>query len=375
MANKDFKKILLKRGQPDFYFIFAVFILVGFGVVMVLSASLVTAFKMHGDSFYFLKRHLISVFLGMGAFFFALNFDYFKYRRWAFWFFIFSLVLLAAVYWPAISTRAGGASRWLKLGFISFQPSEVAKLAFVIFLADLIAHKKEKMKDFKNGLLPLIIMTLPVLGLIGKQPDLGTALVLAGVFFVLIFLGGARLKDILVVLIVAALLAGMVIAHYSYQQKRIQAFLDPWKDPEGAGFHAIQSLLAVGSGGVFGVGLGASRQKCAYLPLQFTDFIFAIICEELGFLGSLAIVFFFIFITVRGLRIARSGPDSFARLLAVGLTSWIIFQAAINIGVVLGLIPITGIPLSFISFGGTAVIMTLWAAGILANISRFRKKI
>lgn len=362
------------RGQPDFYFIFTVFALVGFGLVMVLSSSLVTGFRIYQDSFYFFKRHLFSAGLGILFFFIGLNFNYFNLKKLAFLIFGATVILLLMVYFPGVSWRAGGASRWLKIWFFSFQPSELAKLSFIIFISYLLSGLGQKISNFKKGIFPVLMLTFPILFLIIKQPDFGTAFIIMGLFLALLFLAGARGRHLLLIIFIMLFLGMLVIAQHAYQQRRLLAFLNPWKDPLGSGFHLIQSLLAVGSGGLWGLGLGASRQKYAYLPLHFTDFIFAIICEELGFVGAVIVILLFVFLAIRGFRIARGACDNFGKLLAAGLTFWFVFQAVINIGVVVGIFPVTGIPLSFISFGGTALFTSLWSAGILGNISRFRRK-
>jgi cell division protein FtsW len=366
--EKNWQKV-----QPDFYLLFAVVSLVGLGVVMVFSASLATAYHLHQDSLFFFKRHLLSVFLGLMLLIIGLKIDYYKYKKWTGLILLGTIFLLILVYVPGLGLKVGGSSRWLKLGFFSFQPSELAKLVFILVIAQIISNKKEKIKDGRGGFIPLLAWLFLMVGLVVRQPDFGTALIFTVVFFILIFLGGARLSHILGTLFFLAVAGGGIISRYAYQQRRLLAFLNPWKDPLGSGFHIIQSLLAVGSGGFWGLGLGSGRQKLAYLPLQFTDFIYAIICEELGFVGAVGVILVFVFVAVRGFRIARNAPDSFGMLLAAGITSWLLIQAAINLAVVVGVLPVTGIPLSLISFGGTALLVSLFGVGILLNISCYRR--
>ncbi|OGC33787.1 cell division protein FtsW [candidate division WOR-1 bacterium RIFOXYB2_FULL_48_7] len=357
------------KNKIDYLFLFAVLSLLAIGGLMIFSASPVMGMK-YGDSFYFIKRHLFYLLLGLAAFYYGFKIDLETVKRHAQTIFIIAVGSLALVFIPGVGRSVLGASRWIELGFISFQPSEFIKLATVIFLAKWLTDKQIVIRDFFRGLLPPL-MFFGVIGLlIIKQPDLGTALTIGATVFLMLFVAGAQIKQ-LAGLCLAGIIGVLGLSVTSpYRLRRLVAYLDPWKDPQGAGFQIIQSLLAVGSGGVFGLGLGASKQKFYYLPQQFTDFIFAILCEELGLIGGAAVVVLFITFAGRGFKIALSSNDQFKVLLASGIVAWITIQAMINIMVVVGIVPTTGIPLPFISYGGTATIINLFAVGMVLNVSR-----
>jgi cell division protein FtsW len=353
----------------DYIFLFAILALNVVGTLMIFSASPTMGLKI-GDTYFFIKRHLFFLFLGLFAFYGGLRCDLMKLKKWSGLLLMITVFLLFAVYIPGVGRKISGASRWIDLFFISFQPSELMKFVMIVFLANALTQSHEKIRDFFNGLLPLLVLVGFIAGIIVLQPDLGTALVISGTAFILFFVAGAQLSH-LAMLGGAGVLGVAVLSFTShYRLHRLLAFIDPWKDPQGIGFHIIQSLLAVGSGGIFGLGLGASRQKFFYLPQQFTDFIFAILCEELGFIGGIFVAILYAILLGRGLRIATRTTDSFNSLLTVGIVSWIIIQATLNIMVVLGMIPTTGIPLPFISFGGTAVVLQLFSVGLVLQISR-----
>ena len=358
----------MPKPKIDYIFLFTVLALSAMGLIMVFSASPTMALKL-GDSYYYLKRHIFYLLLGFSALYFGVRVDLEILKKWSVPILVSSILLLLLVYIPGVGKRISGALRWIDLAIFSFQPSELIKFTLVLFLATVLSKMGEKIKDFFRGLLPLLILLGLVSALIIMQPDLGTAISIAGTTFIMFFCAGTRALHL--VLLGGAGIAGVIGLSLSsaYRVRRMIAFLNPWKDPQGAGFHILQSLLAIGSGGLFGLGLGASRQKFFYLPQQFTDFIFAILCEELGFVGGLGIIILFIIFAARGFRIAFTAPDSFSFLLASGLVSWLTLQALINIMVVVGLLPTTGIPLPFISYGGTATIVSLFSAGILLNIS------
>ncbi|MFH1361327.1 MAG: putative lipid II flippase FtsW [bacterium] len=357
-------------GKPklDYIFVFAVLALVAVGLIMIFSASPTMGLKIN-DTYFFIKRHLFYLLLGGLALYFGLSLDLKTLKKRSGLIFAVSIFLLLLLFVPGVGKKISGATRWINLVFISFQPSEFFKFAMILYLANLLANKGAKLQDFVQGLLPVLVLIGLVLGVIILQPDLGTAIAIAGTSFVMLFAANARLAHLSLLGGVGVTLIAVLSVTSPYRLRRMVAFLDPWKDPQGSGFHIIQSLLAVGSGGFSGLGLGASKQKFFYLPQQFTDFIFAILCEELGLLGGVAVLILFIIFVVRGFRIAMNAPDSFSLLLATGLVAWLAIQALMNIMVVLGLLPTTGIPLPFISYGGTATIMNLLAVGILINIS------
>jgi cell division protein FtsW len=362
-----------KRGYSlDYLLLFAALALSAIGLIMVFSASPTMALKL-GDSYYFLKRHILYLLLGFSALYLGTRLDLALLRQRANVIFAVSFILLILVYIPGVGQEISGASRWIDLGLISFQPSELMKLAVVLLLADLLTKTGDKLKTIA-GLLPPLLITGLIAGLIIAQPDMGTAITIAGTAFIMLFVAGAQLAHLGVLCALGAGGILMLSLVSPYRLRRLMAFLDPWQDPQGIGFQVIQSLLAVGSGGLFGLGLGASRQKFFYLPQQFTDFIFAILCEELGFIGAATVVFLFALLLAGGIRVAYRAADQFHSLLAIGLTAWLTIQATINIMVVLSLLPTTGIPLPFISYGGTATIINLFAVGIILNVSLKGKK-
>ena len=360
-----------QKKTPDFLLFAAVIMLLSIGVIMVFSASEVTAHERLDDTFYYLKKQIVWAMLGIAAMISVMKIDYWKYKKWAIPFLIGAFILLIVVLLPGLGTNVKGAQRWLSFGPLRLQPSEVIKLALVIFMSYSLAKHKDRIKNFLTGMLPFLAILGLACGLILLQPDLGTAVSAAGTVYIMLFAAGARGKHLFYLALsgLAAVAAAIVLE--PYRMSRFLAFLDPWADPQGTGFHIIQSLYALGSGGLFGLGLGESHQKFFYLPEQHTDFIFAVLGEELGFMGGGAVIFLFLVFVWRGFKIALSSYDPFASLLAVGLTSMISLQAIINIGVVTGSLPVTGIPLPLISFGGSSLLFTLTGVGILLNISRY----
>ena len=345
--------------------------LVLLGLVMILSASSVTSFATYGSSFMFFQKQVMWAAIGLLGFALFVRLDYHRLKGWGYALFILSSVLMLAVLIPGIGTLAGGSSRWLRLGPLSFQPSELAKFALVLFAADVFSRKKEKtFDDLRHTLLPLI----PALGilvfLVMMQPDLGTTILLGSIGMGMLFVAGAPLRYIIPIGLSGAGLAVVAALSSEYRRERVLAFMDPWKDPLDTGYHTIQSLIALGSGGWFGVGLGASRQKWAYVPNAHTDFIFAILGEEMGLFGTVVVLGMFGFLTYLGIRTARKAKDRFGMLIASGITIWLSVQALVNIGAVTGSLPITGVPLPLVSFGGTSLVISLMAMGVLINIAR-----
>lgn len=364
--------MLSRKRPPDFLLFSTVLALVGMGLVMVFSASEVSAYyRFDGDIFYFFKKQLLWASIGLGLMFFLMNYDFWKLRRLVWIALGVSFLLMVLVLVPGIGKTVNGAQRWINLGFTSFQPSEIIKLSLVMFVAYLTSIQRHHIRTFTKGLLPhLIVLGLACL-LILAQPDLGTAMAVAGTIYIMLFAAGAKGKHLINLGLSGVGAIGVAIALEPYRLSRFLAFLDPFKDPRGTGYHIIQSLYAIGSGGFFGRGLGNSIQKHNYLPEQHTDFIYAIINEELGFLGGSLVILLFILFIWRGLRVAITTPDPFGSMMAVGLTSMVALQAVVNIGVVTGSLPITGITLPFISFGGTSLVFTMAGVGMLLNISRY----
>lgn len=354
---------------PDFILFLCVLTLLSIGVIMVFSASEYAALVRYHDTFYFFKRQFFYALLGIAGMFFFLRYDSQNFKRLASPLLAISFLLLVIVLLPGVGHASHGAQRWIAIGPVTFQPSEIIKFGIVVFTAYGLSRQRTPVRGFR-GLLPYLGLAGLAGVLVLLQPDLGTAIALTGTVFIMLFCAGASLASLSSIGVCAVAAVGAAIAIEPYRMRRFLAFLDPWKDPLGSGFHIIQSLYALGSGGLFGMGLGQGKQKFLYLPEQHTDFIFAVIGEELGLIGTVLVVSLFLVFIWRGLRIALYAPDTFSSLLAAGITSGIGLQAFINIGVVTGSLPITGIPLPFISFGGTSLVFTLAAVGVLLNISR-----
>ncbi len=340
------------------------------GIIMIYSSSYFTALDMTKKSGFFLQKQLLALGIGFAMMLIFSQISYWKLKKIAIPFFIgVVLFLMIVLLLPPIK----GSSRWINIGIFGLQPSEFAKLSIIILFSSMISARQEKMSGFSSGILPFISILIPVNFLILKQPDLGTASMLTIIAFFLIYAGGASFGQLA---LVAATFTGgafIVIINSLYKMKRVIAWLDPFKDASGAGYHIIQSLIAIGSGGITGLGLAQSRQKFSSLPEQYTDFIFAIICEELGFLGAITVIFLFMALLWRGIYIARRAPDLFGFLLAGGITFYVFVQASINISVVLNIVPVTGVPLPFISYGGCSLLVTLSSMGILLNVSRYSR--
>jgi cell division protein FtsW len=339
------------------------------GVVMVYSSSSIMAAKRYADGFHFLKRqgvYAVAGFLVMAA---AMRIDYRRLRPLAVPFLILCTVLLLAVLIPGIGSNAGGAARWIRLGGISIQPSELAKLGLIMYMAHSLAKKQEKIKSFKLGFIPYMIVLAVLLLLLLLQPDLGSALTLGGVAMVMLLVAGTRLTYLLSVVILAVPYLYFAVMNVDYRRRRILAFLNPWEDPTNTGFQIIQSWIAFGTGGLFGNGLGEGKQKLFYLPEAHTDFIFSVLGEELGFAGVLVVATMFLVLVLRGVRASLNAPDDFGRYLAFGITLLLGMEAFVNMAVVMGMVPTKGLALPFLSYGGTSLLTTLLAVGILLNIS------
>lgn len=357
-----------KRG-PDFFLFMAVLFLLTLGIVMVFSSSYVYAQTVFGDGAHFLRNQLLWTLLGIAGMVTVMKIDYQVFKRWAPQLMGLAVLLLILVIIPGIGISIKGSRRWLGFGPLTFQPSEIAKLAVVVFLARTLSAQPQRIKQFFKGFLPPLLAVGIVCGLILAQPDLGTAVTIAACAYLMLLAAGAKESHLVVLALLGIALVVLAAIVEPYRMERLTAFLNPWADPLDTGFQTIQSLYAVGSGGLLGVGLGEGRQKFLYLPEQHTDFIFAVLCEELGFIGaSFVLLLFFVFMW-RGLKIALKAPDNFGALLAVGITGMVIIQAIINIGVVTGCLPVTGITLPFISYGGSSLTLNLLGIGILLNVS------
>jgi cell division protein FtsW len=357
----------------DYVLISITLALVSIGILMIFTASPALGLSA-GDPFYFLKRHILSVIVGLGAFWLGMKINIEKWRKWSWHLLGLNMLLLLLTFVPHLGVSISGARRWLDFGFFTVQPSEIAKFIIILFLADVLSHENLKLKDFWKGIFPYLFIVLGMCGLIFLEPDLGTVMIIMAITMALFFVAGARLLQLGILFGLGVLGIIALSIKSAYRLKRFVAYLDPWKDPQGVGFHIIQSLLAVGSGGIFGLGLGQSKQKFFYLPQQTTDFIFAILCEETGFIGATIVVLLFLGFVLRSLKIAREAPSRFYMLMAAGATMWIAVQAFLNLSVVIGLLPTTGIPLPFISYGGTSVVMLLFVVGMLVRISALGSK-
>jgi len=356
--------------RPDMWLFGVAVILLSAGVVMVYSASAIVAADRFHDAYFFLKKQVFWALLGALGLWAALRLDYRRLEGWVLPGLLLAGLLLVLVLIPPIGQTINGTRRWIRLGPVSFQPAELAKLALVIYLAAFFARKRDAIGDFRRGVLPPLAVAGVLAALVFVQPDLGNCLTLVALTFALLFLTGGRVRHLAVVLAPAVPLLALAIWMAPYRLRRITAFVDPWSDPRGSGFQIIQSWLAFGNGGLFGQGVGASKQKLFYLPEAHTDFIFAIIGEELGFLGAVTIVLLFVVFAWRGLRIGLRAPDPFGAHLALGITVLIATQTLVNLGVVTGLLPTKGLPLPFISFGGSALLVTMLSTGVLLNISQ-----
>ena len=340
------------------------------GMVMVLSASSVVSLTSYGSAWYFFERQLIWTVLGVIGFAVALRIDYRRWRAWVTPLLFLTIALLTLVLVPHFGVYVAGSRRWLGAGSVTFQPTEIAKLALVLFAAHVLTRRENEIGDWRTSVRPILLVVVVLGGLVLLEPDLDSAILLGVVAGALLVVGGVRMRHL-----VAAGLAGfsaavVLAAAAPYRRARLLTFLHPTASAANGGYQIVQSLIALGSGGVAGVGLGAGHAKWLFLPNAQTDFIFSVIGEELGRIGSLAVLGLFVAFAVLGIRTARRAPDRFGMLVAAGVTVWVVAQAAINIGGVVGLLPVSGVPLPFISFGGSALIFTMIATGILANVAR-----
>lgn len=349
---------------------FLVVTLMGIGLVMIYSASSITSMFQMDDGLYYLKRQLLWVVLAVAAMTIGSRLDYRRLEPLATPLLLLAIVLLILVLIPGLTREIGGARRWFRIGQIGFQPSDLAKLAMIIFLARSIANKQKVIAQLVHGILPDAMLVAIVCALILKEPNLSTAATIGAVYVIMLFLGNVPWKHLAWMAACGLVGVGSLIVSEGYRFQRLMAFLDPWSNARRSGYHIIQSLTAIGSGGWWGLGLGGSRQKFFILPERHTDFIFAIICEELGLVGAMLVVGLFALLLWRGYKIAARAPDMFGFLLAGGLTSLIAVQFVVNLGVVLSLFPTTGIPLPFISYGGSSILFLGIGIGIVLNVSR-----
>ncbi|MBI5728525.1 MAG: putative lipid II flippase FtsW [Candidatus Magasanikbacteria bacterium] len=360
------------RPRPDYVFMAGVATWLLFGLVMLTSASTVIGYEKFGDRYFFIKRQLLTgVLPGLLVFWLCARIDYHRWKQFSAIVLAGTLGLLLAVFVPELGSTLNTAARsWLVLGGYSFQPAEAAKLGLIIFLAARLAGQGKDLANFSGGFLPSLgLGSLPLL-LILIQPDVGTACILFAILFILLFLAGAKLSHLGGVATVGLGGLAFLILKAPYRAARFMTFLHPELHPLGIGYQINQAFLAIGSGGIFGLGFNRSRQKFHYLPEVHADSIFAIIGEEMGFLVTLGFVGLLVFVTLRALRVARCAPDQFGRLLVSGIAIWFMIQSFLNIGAMVGLLPLTGVPLPFVSHGGTALMVAFAAVGIIVNVSR-----
>ena len=345
-------------------------VLVVIGVVMVLSASSVVSLTSYGNAWHFFERQLVWTLLGVIAFAIVVRIDYHRWAHGVRPLVVVSGVLLALVLVPKIGVYVGGSRRWLGVGPWRFQPSELAKLALLLFAADLVARRADELYDWRRVLRPVLLVLLGFGALVCLEPDLDSTVLLAVIVGAVLVAGGVRVRHLALVGASGVALATLLAIAAPYRRARVLTFLAPTADASNTGYQIVQSLIALGSGGVDGVGLGAGRAKWLFLPNAHTDFIFAVIGEELGLIGTLTVLGLFVAFAAVGIRTALRAPDRFGMLVAAGVTVWVVVQAAVNIGGVTGLLPVSGIPLPFVSFGGSSLVFTLVAAGIMGNVAR-----
>ena len=358
--------------ETDRWLLALTLVLLGAGLAMVLNASSVLSLQQYGTAYYYFLRQALFAAIGLGALALLRHVDYHLLYRAAPAAAGLTALLMVLVLVPHVGANIKGvaARRWIDLGPLgTLQPSELGKLAFAVFMAHWMDRRQGRLQSASEGFLPFVIMTSAVLGVLMLQRDLGTAIVTCGILVSIYFAGGGRKQH------VAVLLAALLVAFFlltvveSYRQQRVSTFLDPFKDPLGAGYQPAQALIGLGSGGLFGVGLGHSVQKYLWLPEAHTDFIFAIIGEETGLIGTTLVLAAFVLLAIRGYRTAMRAPDRFGVMLATGITTWLAFQALVNMGTVTDTLPATGVPLPFISAGGTALAISLAAMGVLLNVA------
>ena len=358
-----------KLAEYDLVLLMMVVALTCFGVVMIYSASSVMAAKNFHDGAFFLKRQAVFALFGFGIALAAMRIDYHVWRKLAVPLLLLSLILLVLVLVPGIGGKVKGASRWIKLPGFNLQPSEFTKIALIMYMAYSIDKKQDRIRSLTAGFLPYMVVLMVLLGLLLQQPDLGAALTLAAVTVTMLFAAGTRLVFILGSAMVALPFLVFLVTQSAYRLKRIKAYLNPEQDPTGIGWQITQSKYAFGAGGIFGQGLGEGKQKLFYLPEAHTDFILSVVGEELGFIGVLIIIGMFFILVQRAMRIAMAAQDSFGRFLALGIAVLFAVEATVNMGVVTGILPTKGLALPFLSYGGSSLVVSLFAVGVLLNIS------
>ncbi|CAM8632271.1 FtsW Bacterial cell division membrane protein [Acidimicrobiia bacterium] len=340
------------------------------GLVMILSASSVTALYENGSTWYQVQRQFIWLLLGVAALFLVQRIDYHRLVNWIPWALVITGVLMVLVLMPVIGVNVNGASRWLGWGPLRVQPSELVKLVMILFVADVLTRRAKQLDNNRAVLWPILVVFLSFVALLMLQPNLGTTIILASIVLVMLFIGGIPGKPLGLLIVILVGAAGLAARFEPYRYRRLVAFIDPWADPLNTGFQTIQSQVSLASGGLLGTGLGAGRAKWGFLPEAHTDFIYAIIGEEAGLAGALIVIALVLSLGLLGVRTALRSSDRLGMLIATGVTTWILVQALINVGAVVGVLPITGVPLPFVSAGGSSLVVTMAAVGVLLNVAR-----
>lgn len=364
----------LTRGRPDIALFIVTITLVVIGTVMIYSSSSIIALEKYGDGYHYIKKQIVFVLLGLGVMTGVSRVPYRYWAKAAYPAVLISIVLLTLLVIPGFGTKVGGATRWFRAGGVSFQVSELVKIALVIFLAHYLTKKIAHVKEFSRVFMVPLIVLLIIFGLVLCQPDFGAAVIMVAVFMVMFYLAGGRIVYLAGLAATAIPVGAVLIMQESYRMQRLLSFLNPWEDPSRTGFQIIQSFISFGSGGAFGVGLGNSMQKLFYLPEPHTDFILSVIAEEGGFVGVVIVLVLFCILIIRGFIISFNCADLFGMLLASGLTTVIALEAFINMAAVMGLIPTKGLVLPFLSYGGTSLMMCMMTVGILLNISSYQER-
>ena len=359
-----------ERGPMDLPFFLLTLLILTIGVVMVLSASFARAYYSEGNATEYFVKQLVFAVTGVVMMIVASRFSTNFYRRWSMPLLLFTLLMLALVPFIGVGKSTVGANRWFDLGFTTFQPSEIAKLAVILSFADLICNYRNLMGTFKYGVLPVAVILVVVVGLLLLEPHISASVIIILIGAIMMFAGGTRWQYFAVGIVVVGLAGWLIVTKMAYASSRITAWRDPWSDPLDTGLQTIQSLYAIGSGGLLGLGIGQGRQKYMYLPEEHNDFIFSIVCEELGFVGAMLILVLFALLIIRGYWLALHARDRFGALVITGITSLLAIQVFLNVAVVTNLVPCTGISLPFFSYGGTALWIQLIEMGIVLSISR-----
>lgn len=367
--NSDTNEVVLDtRGMMDLPFLMLTLLLLAIGLVMMFSASYASSYSESGDATHYFFRQLVFAIAGVAVMFIVSKVNYQTFRVLSIPLFVVAVITMALV--PLIGDEGGGARRWIDLGFIRFQPSEIAKLSIILTFASMMSVYKEKMKTFRFGIAPFAAILVLYAILLALEPHYSALVIFLALGASMMFLGGVRLRYFIVGIGVAAAAAVLVYNTVPYVQERIISFMDPFQDPTGDGYQVIQSLYAIGSGGLLGLGLGRSRQKYLYLPEEHNDFIFAIVCEELGMVGAVAVILLFMLLIIRGYWLAMHARDRFGSLVIAGITTLLALQVFFNVAVVTNVMPPTGISLPFFSYGGTALMLQLFEMGIVLSVSR-----